>query len=165
MSLFRTDCFHVICELLVADDLESLLGSLYSSLREKFGVERVTLKVSAISDSPGIAEIDPAHATSEAYVEALAMVRHHSHCDERLPSRLLEYLFGGIAEIKSVALIPLLTSPQAPPSACWHWFRLETAVPTRAGDRSSGPTGYGIGGLHTEAPRPGGELVWCTNTH
>jgi hypothetical protein len=111
-ELISDRLFHVICELLVADDLESLLGSLYSSLREKFGVERVTLKVSAISDSPGLAEIDPAHATSDAYVEALAMVRHHSHCDERLPSRLLEYLFGGISEkIKSVALIPLLTSP------------------------------------------------------
>jgi uncharacterized protein YigA (DUF484 family) len=112
-ELISDRLFHVIFELLAANDLDSLLCSLYSSLQEKFGVERVTLKVSASSDSPGIAEIDPAHSTSKAYVETLAMVKNHSHCDERLPARLLEYLFGGNnEEIKSVALIPLLTSPR-----------------------------------------------------
>ena len=105
--------FQVTCDLLATDDLESVLDSLYSNLKEKFNVEWVTLRVSAASDSPGIAEINPSHADSDAYTEVLAMVKRQSHCDERLPVLLLEYLFGERSDdVQSVAIIPLHTNPR-----------------------------------------------------
>jgi len=111
-ELISDRLFDVIWELLSARDLESLLSTLYASLSEKFNIERATLRVAGKSDSPGIAEVDPSHADSEAYSDAMSMIRNHSHCDARLPILLHQYLFGEVEEnIESVALIPLLASP------------------------------------------------------
>ncbi len=103
-----TERLHrLVLEVLAFEDSDTALDSLPPLLMELFDIQQAVIRVEHEQRHGERPEI--AHPSEPAFIEVRARVTHgRSVSDDRLPSALLEYLFGdGSAAVVSCMLVPL----------------------------------------------------------
>lgn len=106
-EIIADNLYEVTCQLLSFDNIDSAITELQKNLVELFKIEAVSFRVLAQVEALDGFQAD--YKDNDAYQDTMARISNgHSYCDDRLPSKITEFLFSEQPDIKSIALIPLI---------------------------------------------------------
>ena len=110
MRLLPTILYELTCQLLSFNDIETAINTLQGDLINLFKVDAISFRVT--TEVEELAGFDGTYTDNTAYQDTIARVSNNqSYCDDRLPSKITEFLFADEHDsIKSIALVPLVAN-------------------------------------------------------